>query len=130
MTVEQGGSHDDHGTAQNPLRVQEQRRKPQQELLAGTAVGCPLAITLDDQQFVFQEQILGDNRLAPVGPKQRRHRHYQMRNSVKRAFISGLIYTRIINSPCTSTIQRNSSARFTGIQSDRTVAEDWLPHGL
>lgn len=44
--------------------------------LAGTEIGRPSASALEHQKLVFQEEILGDNRLAPARSKQRRHSHH------------------------------------------------------
>jgi len=68
MKTEQGGRLDDHGAAQNPLRVQKQRPKPQQHPLVGVEVRGASPPAPKHKQLLFQEQILGNNRLDSASP--------------------------------------------------------------
>jgi hypothetical protein len=76
MAAEQGGWLDDYGAAQNPLRVQKQRPKPQQHPLAGAEVRGASASVREHKQLLFQEQILGNDRLGSAKCKRRRQRRH------------------------------------------------------
>jgi hypothetical protein len=102
VAAEQGGWLDDHAAAQNLLRVQKQRPKPQRHPFAGTVVRC--ASALAPEQALLQQQILGNDRLDSARASGVASVTIKCASRPKIYFITCPVYREIINSPSTGCV--------------------------
>jgi hypothetical protein len=61
MQAQQGGWPEDYGRADQATRAQEPGTEPEEQTVGGAKIGSTATGSLQDQELLFQEQILSEN---------------------------------------------------------------------